>query len=98
MEKNFQRSTGNVFRDLGFDPEASESLRIKSELMIEITQLIDSRGWTQAQAAEVMGVTQPRISNLVRGRIDLFRIDSLVAMLDCAGVEVRMEFVQSSTG
>ena len=98
MGEKFQRSTSNVFRDLGFDSEASENLRIKSELMMELTQLIENRGWTQAQAAKVMGVTQPRISNLVCGRIDLFRIDTLIAMLDCAGVRVRMEFVESSVG
>ena len=94
MKQKFRHSAKNVFRDLGFDPEASESLRIKSELMIEITKIIESRGWTQAQAAEVMEVTQPRISNLVRGRIDLFRIDTLVAMLDSAGVTVQLELVE----
>jgi predicted XRE-type DNA-binding protein len=52
--------------------------------------LIDTRGLTQAQAAELLGVTQPRISDLVRGKIDRFSIDTLIAMLDHAGVRVQI--------
>ena len=56
--------------------------------MIELSKLIESRGLTQAQAARLFGVTQPRISDLKRGKIDLFSIDSLVEMLGHAGVRV----------
>jgi len=80
----------NVFREVGFDVEESENLRIRSDLMIELSELIERRGWTQAQAAEVMGVSQPRISDLMRGKIDLFSIDTLIAMLGSAGVRVRV--------
>lgn len=80
----------NVFHELGFAPEESENLRIRSDLMILLSELIEKQGWTQAQAAELMGVTQPRISNLVRGKIDLFSIDTLIAMLGSAGVKVRV--------
>jgi len=79
-----------VFHELAFDPEQSENHRIKSDLMIELSGLIDEKGWTQAQAAEVMGVSQPRISNLVCGKIDLFSIDTLIAMLGNAGVRVEV--------
>jgi len=79
-----------VFRELGFDVEESGILRIKSDLMIELSGLIERRAWTQAQAAEVMEVTQPRISNLVCGKIDLFSIDTLITMLDRAGVRVEV--------
>lgn len=82
------RSTGNIFEDLGFDREAAENLRIRSELMIEIEQLIRRRGLTQARAAALLGVTQPRVSNLVRGKIALFTIDMLVNMLARAGRKV----------
>jgi len=88
-DKN-RRSGADVFRDLGFEREVSENLRIRSDLMMELSELIERRGWTQAQAAEVMGVSQPRISNLVRGKIDLFSIDTLIAMLGSAGVRVRV--------
>lgn len=82
------RSTGNVFEDLGFDTEAAENLRIRSALMIEIEQLIRRRGLTQARAAKLFGVTQPRVSDLVRGKIGLFTIDMLVNMLARAGRKV----------
>ena len=90
MGTKIQLSSRDVFRDLGFDIEESESLRIRSELMIELSDLIQHKGWTQARAAEVMGVSQPRISDLVRGKIDRFSIDTLIAMLGSAGVKVRV--------
>jgi predicted XRE-type DNA-binding protein len=85
-------SSGNVFRDLGFDEVEAEHLRIRSTLMIAVRKLIEDRGLTQAEAARFFGVTQPRISNLVRGRIDLFSIDTLVGMLARAGVHVDVVF------
>jgi predicted XRE-type DNA-binding protein len=90
MATKFRESKRDVFRDLGFDVDASENLRIRSDLMIELSELIQNKGWTQAQAAELMGVSQPRISDLVRGKIDRFSIDSLIAMLGGAGVRVRI--------
>ena len=81
-------SSGNVFTDLGFDEDKAEHLRLRSTLMIELRKLIEDRKLTQAGAAKLSGVTQPRISNLVRGRIDLFSIDTLVSMLARAGIHV----------
>ncbi|HVG10333.1 MAG TPA: XRE family transcriptional regulator [Thermoanaerobaculia bacterium] len=90
MGSNITLSSGNVFTDLGFGPEEAEHLRIRSDLMIALRQLIEDRRLTQAEAARVFGVTQPRISNLVRGRIDLFSIDTLVDMLARAGIRVEV--------
>ncbi len=84
------RSSGNVFRDLGFSREEAENLKIRSDLMIRLSQLIESRGLTQAKAAALFGVSQPRISDLKRGKIDRFSIDTLVAMLSQAGVPVQI--------
>lgn len=88
MSTKISASSGNVFQDLGFGPEESEHLRIRSSLMAAIHRYIDERGLTQSEAARIFGVTQPRISNLVRGEIDLFSIDTLVDMLARAGVHV----------
>ena len=90
MPTKIQRSTGNVFRDVGFPPEEAENFRIRSELMIQVRKLLEGRKLTQAGAAKLFGVTQPRISDLVRGRIELFSIDGLVNMLAHAGVRVRI--------
>jgi predicted XRE-type DNA-binding protein len=83
-----RRSSGNVFRDLGFDREEAEHLKLRSDLMIEIRKVIEARRLTQAAAAALFGVSQPRISDLVRGKIDLFSIDTLIDMLAHAGVRV----------
>ncbi len=86
--RKLRRSSGNVFRDLGFSKEESENLRIRSELMARLTRLIEERGLTQAGAAKIFGVSQPRVSDLVRGKMDLFSIDALVVMLAKAGLQV----------
>jgi len=88
MAKKLRRSGGNVFRDLGFSAEEAENLRIRSELMARLTRVIEDEGLRQAEAAQLLGVTQPRVSDLVRGRIDVFSIDTLVKMLSRAGVRV----------
>jgi predicted XRE-type DNA-binding protein len=81
---------GNIYEDLGFPPGEARNLRIRSMLMMTAEQFIAERGLTQARAAELMGVSQPRISDLVRGRIDQFTIDSLINMLTNAGVPVEV--------
>ena len=90
MATKVERSSGNVFRDLGFGTQEAENLRLRSELMIQIQNVIERRRLTQAAAAKMFGVTQPRISDLVRGRIDLFSLDMLVKMLAQADIQVRL--------
>ncbi len=88
MAMRVQRSSGNVFRDLGFSDDEAENLRVRSDLMISLSKLIEERGLTQVQAAKLLGVTQPRISDLMRGKIQLFSVDSLIEMLGHAGAQV----------
>jgi predicted XRE-type DNA-binding protein len=90
LPMKIRRSSGNVFRDLRFSRPAAEHLKMRSSLMIELSKLIQARRLTQAEAAAVFGVTQPRVSDLVRGKIDRFSIDTLVAMLGHAGVPVHI--------
>ncbi len=82
-------STGNVFRDLGFSAEEAEHLLVRADLLIQLQKVLASRGLTQAKAAKILRVTQPRVSDLLRGRIDLFSTDSLIDMLARLGVHVR---------
>ena len=65
MAVRIRRSTGNVFRDHGFSEDEAENLKIRADLMIELTKLIEARELTQAA-----GLTQPRVSDLMRGKID----------------------------
>jgi predicted XRE-type DNA-binding protein len=83
-------STGNVFRDLGFSKEESEHLLVRADLLIQVQKAIGSRQLTQAETAKVLRVTQPRVSDLLRGRIDLFSTDTLIDMLARLGVGVRL--------
>jgi predicted XRE-type DNA-binding protein len=89
-----QRSSGNVFRDLGFSEAQAENLRVRADLMIALGKLIERRGLTQAQAAKLLGVTQPRISALVRGKIQLFSVDGLMEMLGRGGARVSVSVKQ----
>ena len=96
MTTKIRRSSGNVFRDLGFSTQEATNLKMRSDLMIRLTKLIEARDLTQAQAAKLLGVTQPRISDLMRGKIDRFSIDTLIAMLGHAGVRVQIVLGRSS--
>ncbi len=90
MTTKMRRGSGNVFRDLGFAPDEAEHLKIRADLMIELTKLLRAKGLTQAKAATFLGVTQPRVSDLMRGKFEKFSIDTLVAMLYHAGAKVRV--------
>src|SRR4051812_7770817 len=78
----------NVFAELGFGAEEAENLRMRAVLMTELRRLI--AGMTQRDAASLLRTTQPRVSHLARGRIDLFTIDTLVNMLGNAGAKLRI--------
>jgi predicted XRE-type DNA-binding protein len=84
------RSSGNVFSDLGFAGEEAEHLKVRADLLIQIQKVFEARGLKQAEAAKLLGVTQPRVSDLIRGRLDLFSVDSLIDMLAKLGVRVRL--------
>ena len=84
------RPSGNVFRDLGFSPDEADHLRIRSELMAKVQKVIMAGGLKQAEAAELLGVTQPRVSDLMRGRIDLFNVEMLIDMLAKLGVRTKL--------
>lgn len=88
MARQIRRSSGNVFQDLGFDTEEAENLRVRSELMMELSKLVKRRRLTQEKAAKLLEVTQPRISDLMRGKIHRFSVDSLIEMLGRAGMRV----------
>src|SRR5687768_3571787 len=81
-------SSGNVFADLGFNELESLNLRIRADLMIAVLKRIE--GMTQVKAAALLGISQPRVSDLKRGKISFFTIDALVNMLARAGLEANI--------
>jgi len=90
MKTRIIMSSGNVFVDLGFPPEEVAVLTLRAELMVMLRKLIAAKGWTQSQAAEVLGVTQSRVSDLVRGKHERFSLDMLVTLAARAGRTVRL--------
>lgn len=81
----------NVFDALEDDPAVAENLKVRAQLMSALTQYIEKRKLTQTEAAELLEVNQPRISDLVRGKIERFTIDMLVNMLARAGVQLKVK-------
>jgi len=84
------RGSGNIFIDLGFDRLEAENLRLRSELMFRIEQFYRKSGMTQAAAAKALGLTQPRLNSLLKGRLSLFSLDALVNVAKRAGLSVRL--------
>jgi predicted XRE-type DNA-binding protein len=83
----------NIFEDLGFSAEESESLKIKSDLMISLRKLIRAREWSLEEAAFHLKTTIDCVEELLAGKIDLFQVESLITMLIHAGMKVRVEVV-----
>ena len=81
----------NVWDAIEPDPAKRENLKLRSVLMSELTRHIRSSGLTQAQAAKLLCITQPRISNLIHGKIDAFSLDLLTRMAVNAGLRVTMQ-------
>jgi predicted XRE-type DNA-binding protein len=90
MSAKVNESCGDIFQDIGFSPGESEKLNAKSRLMSEIESYIKDNSLTQEQAAKLMGVSRPRISDIVRGKIDKFTIDALIDMLASTGHHVNI--------
>ena len=86
-------ASDNIFADLGFDHVEAANLQLRSTLMTELERRMEAAGLTQAEFARLLGVSQPRISDLVRGKIDRFSVDTLVDLLTKAGAEVRVTVV-----
>jgi len=84
-------SYASVWDAIAGAPEEAANLRVRSELMDKITELIAGRSWTQAEAASHCGVTRPRINDLLRGRISRFSLDALVNIATALGQRVHVE-------
>ena len=84
------RGSGNVFRDVGFPSGEAHNLLLRSELMTRIEQFVKRGGLTQKDSALALGVTQPRLNDLLKGRIDKFSLDALVNMLGHAKLRVEI--------
>ena len=86
----YVRGSDNIFVDLGFAKAEAENLKMRSDLIIRIIEWYRKSGLTQAAAAKALGVTQPRLNALLKGKIGLFSLDALVNIAGRAGLAVRL--------
>ena len=86
----YVRGSGNIFADLGLPKGEAENLKMRADLVIRIVDFYKKSGMTQAQAAKTLGLTQPRLNALLKGKISLFSLDALVNIASRAGLNVRL--------
>ena len=86
----YTRGTDNIFVDLGFVKHEAENLKMRSDLIVEIIAWYRKSAMTQAAAAKALGITQPRLNALLKGKIGLFSLDALVKIARRAGLSVRL--------
>jgi predicted XRE-type DNA-binding protein len=89
MKKAIEYSS--VWDAVADTPEEAANLRARAELMQQIEAIVKAGGWTQVEAAKRCGVTQPRMNDLLRGRVSRFSLDALVNMVTALGRKVRLE-------
>ncbi|MEO5331798.1 MAG: XRE family transcriptional regulator [Magnetococcus sp. YQC-5] len=90
MSAHITKSCGNIFLDLGFPPDEAKILTMRAVLMTRLSELIELKGLTQAEAAKMFGVKQSRVSDLVRGKWERFSLDMLVTLALRAGLHVEL--------
>lgn len=91
MSKDVHSSSGNPFLDLGFSPEEAAILQMRADLMAKLRKTITARKLTQAKAARLLGVSQSRVSDLVRGKWEKFSLEMLITLATRAGIRVRLK-------
>ena len=96
MSKAAKNRHASVWDAIENTPGEAAHMKARSSLMTAVIAHIEKNGLTQAQAARQFGVTQPRISDLMRGKIDLFSLDTLVNMLAAAGLRVEIKLKKAA--
>lgn len=91
MKKKTTKSSGNVFLDLGFSPEEAQVLAMRAKLMSDLRLYIENNKLTQLQAAEKLGISQSRVSDLVRGKWEKFSLEMLITLEGRLGRKVSIE-------
>lgn len=88
MVKKVTQSSGNIFLDLGFPPHEAAVMLLRAQLAEALRVWMEQSGLTQAQAAKRLGIAQPRVSEIVRGKVELLSLDYLVGLCAKAGIAV----------
>jgi len=81
----------NIFAELGFSPREASKLKIKAQLMCQISEWIKEKQLKQEEASQILKVTRPRVSDVMRGKSGKFTIDALVDMIELTGRHVTVQ-------
>lgn len=90
MATKITKSSGNVFLDLGFAPHEAAVMFLRAQLAEVLRAWMEQEGLTQADAAKKLGIAQPRVSEIIRGKVELLSLDYLVGLCAKAGIPVKM--------
>ena len=91
MNKDIVNSSGNVFIDLGYSPDEAALLQMRADLMADLRKFIKAKKLTQTKAAEILGVSQSRVSDLIRGKWERFSLEMLITLATRAGMHVTLK-------
>jgi predicted XRE-type DNA-binding protein len=91
MNEPVVQSSGNVFIDLGYPPDEAAILQMRADLMADLRKFIKTKKLTQARAAEILGVSQSRVSDLIRGKWERFSLEMLITLATKAGMRVTLK-------
>ena len=88
MTRKITKSSGNIFLDLGFPPHEASVMLLRAQLAEALRLWLEREELTQAQAAKRLGITQPRMSEIVRGKVELLSLDYLAGLCAKAGLDI----------
>lgn len=91
MSEPVVNSSGNVFVDLGYSPDEAAILQMRADLMADLRKFIKAKKLTQAKAAEILGISQSRVSDLTRGKWEKFSLEMLIILATKAGMHVTLK-------
>ena len=91
MRETVINSSGNVFIDLGYSPDEAAILQMRADLMADLRRLIKAKRLTQARAAAILGISQSRVSDLIRGKWERFSLEMLITLATRVGMHVSLK-------
>jgi predicted XRE-type DNA-binding protein len=91
MNESVVNSSGNIFIDLGYSPDEAAILQMRADLMADLRKFIKAKRLTQAKAAEILGISQSRVSDLIRGKWERFSLEMLITLATRAGMRVTLK-------
>jgi len=90
MSESIVNSSGNVFIDLGYSPDEAAILQMRADLMADLRKWVEAKRLTQAKAAEILSISQSRVSDLIRGKWERFSLEMLITLATRIGMHISL--------